>query len=210
MRAGAMLQGLATRCQITLVIIPLFDLQTTSLSADMQSLCQRVCIIKPSWFRRVIIRLGKIVQSMGGGQVHQVDWHWASIPGIQQAVQSVLGEPFDVLHVFRLYMAPFILPNLPSQFPPRLHLDMDDFESQTRARLARLHEDNGARAQAQDAHQASKDYANLERSLLPQFDRIAVCSEGDKDRLSETVPRSQIVVVPNVVNVSTTLLPEKK
>lgn len=194
-----MLKALSTHSQITLLIIPLYDRDTATLSSELRDLCAQHVIIKPSWLRRVIIHLQEIVYSMRASPPYLEEWHWVSVPAIQKAVRSVLNESFDVVHIFRLYMAPFILPNLSSNIRPRCHLDLDDLESKTRNRLADLYRANGLTREAQRAQQASLAYVDLERTLLPKFNAVFVCSEGDKTLLTDMVSPQHIYVLPNVV-----------
>jgi glycosyltransferase involved in cell wall biosynthesis len=97
-------------------------------------------------------------------------------------------------------MAPFAMPYLDTaQHLTARYLDMDDIESSTRRRLARLYRASGLRAEAQREERAAEIYARLERELLPRFDGIYVCSERDKNLLNATAIERNVFVLPNVV-----------
>src|SRR5262249_37072748 len=120
-------------------------------------------------------------------------------------------EPFDVIHVFRLAIADRVRALLTDTAgSPAWHLDLDDVESSTHGRLAELYERTErpslASAERQQAHHALA----AEEAALRAFDRIYVCSEGDRLSLvarSSHEMRATIYVLPNALAESVPLPP---
>jgi glycosyltransferase involved in cell wall biosynthesis len=112
------------------------------------------------------------------------------------------GRRFDLVHVFRLYLAPFAGDFLDAAPParPACWLDLDELESATRLEIAALHERAGQPvAAAVDRLEAAK-YVEAEREYLPRFDRVFVCSEPER-AAAAAVCGDRVVVLPNAVRV---------
>lgn len=120
---------------------------------------------------------------------------------IDDLARSYEEETFDRVHVFRLYMTPFIQPLLDRGFAGTLQLDLDDIESLTRRRLSELYRLNADRRMADIASLDAEQYERLERRLLPSFDRIFVCSDLDKAKLRDMYGCTSVEVFPNAVRV---------
>jgi glycosyltransferase involved in cell wall biosynthesis len=119
-----------------------------------------------------------------------------------------LGQNFDAVHVFRLYMAPLAAPFLrpagvgPREYPRRrthVLLDLDDIESIARQRLSALYRLNGDTRMAASAERDAQHYRRFERGILTRFDRIFVCSRSDKHVLTSLYGSLPVDVLPNVV-----------
>lgn len=117
---------------------------------------------------------------------------------------AALGDArFDVLHVFRLAMAPAA-----AAFVARagqLHLDLDDLESESGRRLAALHSLHGEHASAVRALADAERAGESEAAILREWDRVYVCSERDRQALADRYPsgrqqpRAEIVILPNTL-----------
>jgi glycosyltransferase involved in cell wall biosynthesis len=103
---------------------------------------------------------------------------------------------FDVVHVFRVAAlkaaGPYLL------HTPQRHLDLDDVESATHQRLAALYRQNGEDALAQVERLAASRALKIEDFVLQHFQRVYVCSDQDRRRLSGR-GKAKVVVLPNVV-----------
>jgi glycosyltransferase involved in cell wall biosynthesis len=118
----------------------------------------------------------------------------------QEAQHSTVvfrDAPFDVVHVFRLAAVSAAQPYFECEPPPRRHLDLDDVESTTRLRIAALYRRHGDRRRAREEAAATAAEA-AEATVLPLFDRIYVCADGDVVRLPWSV-RSRVTVLPNAL-----------
>lgn len=128
----------------------------------------------------------------------------ATLDAVRSAATRFAGVPFDLVHVMRLYLAPFAAPWLDTsdrQRQPRCLIDLDDDEVRTRRALAALHEANGdAIAAGRDTREAER-YAAFEREYLPRFDRVLVAAPGDRATLEARLSLKSVAVVPNAVHV---------
>jgi glycosyltransferase involved in cell wall biosynthesis len=128
---------------------------------------------------------------------------------VQEALLSTVdfrNAPFDVVHVFRLATVPAAEPYLTDVPSPIRHLDLDDVESTTRRRIAALYRRHGDAWRAREEEDAAAVAAAAEAEMLPSFDRIYVCADGDVARLPEDV-RSRVTVLPNALPVPPALPP---
>lgn len=117
------------------------------------------------------------------------------------AAKACVATNFDVIHVFRLYMIPYAHPFLNGRFSGTRQLDLDDIESFTRRNLSELYLVNRNEAMAlQMAHEA-EICEHIESHALSQFDRIFVCSNMDRERISRRYQSKRVEVVPNIVQI---------
>jgi glycosyltransferase involved in cell wall biosynthesis len=171
MRAGTVLEALAERYEVHLLVAPLYASVTPRLPEHLEKLCRRVTIVPPRPPRR-------------GGLLPAGIWG---------------ARRFDVVHVFRLATLPFGKPYLGSFFRrPRRHLDLDDIESLTRRRLASLYRQNGNLMMAAHEESEATRCESLEDEALRRFGRVYVCSPSDRDKLQGRT-RARICVLPNAV-----------
>lgn len=128
---------------------------------------------------------------------------FATSTSIREAARGFQGVLFRELHVFRLYMVPFADPYLQAdpEARPVCRLDLDDYESLTRRRLAALYEANGDEDSASPERAESGKYATMERRYLPLFDRVYVCSDHDRQEIAREYGCSNVVVIPNGVRI---------
>lgn len=117
--------------------------------------------------------------------------------GLKRLKLRLQAIPYRRIYVHRLYMLAFALPFLTPGVP--LDLDLDDVESSTRERLARLAHSLGRRREGEVLARDSHVYSRLEKQLLPRADRVFVCSDLDRRRLAQAVPEARVVTMPNVV-----------
>jgi glycosyltransferase involved in cell wall biosynthesis len=171
MRAGTVLEVLAGRYDVNLLVVPLYAPVTPRIPEPLEKLCRRAAIVSPrpqrrGWFRPAAL--------------------WGDFR-------------FDVVHVFRLAMVPFSEPYLRRFFRrPQRHLDLDDIESITRRRLSALYRQNGDGAMAAREESEATQSEKLENAALRRFDRVYVCSDADRRKL-EGRTRGQVCVLPNGV-----------
>jgi glycosyltransferase involved in cell wall biosynthesis len=108
-------------------------------------------------------------------------------------------DPFsyDLIHVQRLSCAPLIGPLLRHENRPPVILDLDDDEVEFYERLAALHRLRGEAPQARIAEDDARKFGALAAHFFPLFDRVLVCSERDRTRLSRLYPGSDFARMPN-------------
>lgn len=129
-----------------------------------------------------------------------LDWGSPSPARLEIAIRLAEDTRFAVIHAFRLTMAPYALAIADAQpARPRLHLDIDDVESATRARIAAIAMANRDTVLHRREHFNALAYARREHALLPRFDRLYVGSHNDA-RLVAHAGR-EVRVLPNTVRV---------
>jgi len=206
MRAGAHLEALARLFDVHLFVVPLFDTPGASgdfparhaarvgrldLRAHLDPLFGLIARLKdPNERRRAMIGypkplLGRFCTGASAAAVR--DWYGP--------------EPPDVVHVMRLYLAPFAAAfrRPAGSRRPLLGLDLDDDEITTRPRLAELHRAAGRDRSAEQEEAEARKYIAWAELYLGDFDRVLVCSQTDADRLRRRWSAVRFEVLPNVV-----------
>jgi polysaccharide biosynthesis protein PslH len=192
MRAGAFLEALAARYRVSLLVVPLFVGRTPQPDDLARRLCERVVEVPPQLEEGLLSRFRRRVNS----RPELMRLFAAQAPACMRALRH---ETFDVIHAFRFYTAALALSLAASQSRrPRLHLDIDDIESLTRSRLARLCEANGDHDEARHHADEAMRYSAAEERILPEFDRLYVCSADDSEWIRKHAG-GEVRVAPNVV-----------
>jgi glycosyltransferase involved in cell wall biosynthesis len=200
MRAGIVLRALATRYRVSLLIVPLYSSPAATLPDEIAACCEQVVVAQES---TPVPGPARVVSSPAGRLATSLPRPWwrASV----NAPHTFRDEPFDVVHVFRLALVERVRAWLDGGRPqPARHLDLDDVESVTRRRIADLHEQHGqpdlAAVERAAANRAERD----EAAALRDFDRVYVCSEGDRALLHSRRAdggQGEIAVLPNALSV---------
>ncbi len=123
------------------------------------------------------------------------EWRALSVDRIRRSRAAVGVPEFDVIHVFRLYNAPF----LAAFRARRTQLDIDDIESTTRRDLAALALAAGRSAEARRWERDAAAYERVEASLPRLFNRVFVASEADIEVLQRRGIAVRPEVLPNTV-----------
>src|ERR1044072_3067439 len=181
MGAGMVLEALAEPYSIFLLVASLFPPFAARVPAAFESLCLRTVVTNRAQFARTKVSFLPPFLSKRFGR------------------HPYHGSRFDVVHVFRLSMMPYARPFLNlSSGTPKGHLDLDDIESETHRRIAALCRLNKEGARAAYYEMEARRYEALEKEVLREFERVYVCSEGDKARLHADYG-SELCVLPNTV-----------
>jgi glycosyltransferase involved in cell wall biosynthesis len=125
-------------------------------------------------------------------------------PGaVRDAARMFHGIHFREVHVFRLYMAPFAEPylNTEAEHRPTCRLDLDDYESRTRQRLATLYRAAGNWMSAAVEQSEAVKYTAMERQYIPRFSRTYVGSYQDRVELASQYKDANLGVLPNGVRI---------
>jgi glycosyltransferase involved in cell wall biosynthesis len=197
MRAGTILRALAERYRVSLLVVPRYWSPASELPTRIAESCEQVIVATGD-----VPAPGQTSPPSGGfgglGRLLTLRGRSHPIPS-----PTFRDEPFDVVHVFRLATVEHVRPWLARHDGrPALHLDLDDVESITRRRIGERYEQTGQPELAQ-AERAAADHAMLaEAHLLHYFDRVYVCSDGDRRSLEarrEAGASAQIEVLPNAL-----------
>ena len=189
MRAGLVLRALARRYAITLAVLPIYAAPTESLEPELAAACERVlelpagASLPPPDSRRGRAGLRTVGRLLEPLLARQRFW---------------LDGPFEVLHLFRLAVIPFVREWLsPTRAVGLVQLDLDDLELESRARIAALYRANGQEQAARRETLAAEQAAQQERRALQRIDRVYVCSERDRAALQARSARAEVRVLPN-------------
>jgi len=112
---------------------------------------------------------------------------------------AAVDHQFETIHVFRLAAMAYLHDWL-RQFRggARLHLDLDDIESKTNRRIAELYRREGNDAMADRTLAHAQTSSLMEAVAFRLFDRVYVCSEGDRRELRDRC-RAEIRILSNAV-----------
>ena len=180
MRAGVVLEALAAKYRVSLLVVPAPQYQgfPRALPGALESACQ---------------------------DTRLVSYDGEASERIQRAGHVYRDHKFDVIHVFRLCSLPFARPYLTlTKGAAKHHLDLDDVESKTHKRIAALHRRAGNDPKASYHEVEARRLAMLEAVAFRSFDRIYVCSEVDREQVAARCSQSggsnpEISVLRNVV-----------
>jgi polysaccharide biosynthesis protein PslH len=182
MRAGLVLEALAAHYTVSVLVVGLYAPFQSQLPEQLARFCRRVAVV-PSPHRRE----------------RPSAWTFWKVDAFSAACKTYRRVHFDAIHVFRMAMLPFARPFLNRPARVRRHMDLDDIESLTRARIASLCRLNGDADLAAFEAAAAERSHQLEHQVCQDFDRVYVCSAEDRDRLLQRTPRAEICVLPNGV-----------
>lgn len=193
MRSRAMLELLARRYDVSMLIVPLHGPVDVQPSDAVAALCREVAVLPPTVAAR--LRDSPFHAALGLAWSDEALAH-ASIP---------TGWPyrdvsFDVVHVYRLTALPAALPYLfGMERAPARHLDLDEAESETRRRLARFCRANGEPVAARFADLEAAHCATLEREVVRRFDRVYVSSGVERAAIDSSGTCMNLRVVANTI-----------
>jgi len=178
MRAGIVLEALCESHRVSLVVIPLQSAPETQVPEFLQRLCENTAILPPGE------STADLIPQIAGN-----------------------GHGFETIHVFRLAAMAYLHDYLRQVHGHgRLHLDLDDIESKTNRRIAELYRRVGNDAMGDRTLASAQTALLMEAVAFRLFDRVYVCSEGDRLELSDR-SRGKIRVLPNAVRLPEAVRP---
>jgi glycosyltransferase involved in cell wall biosynthesis len=196
MRAGMFLEALAQKHRVSLLAVPVFNQRSDTSGPFMAEHCAEMFEVAVGVDHSQLGRFQKRAEQL------PLLRHFASLA--KPAAAALAGRRFDVIHAMRLYTAPLAL-QLAKGTNARLHLDLDDIESTTHSRLAELYRFNLRQVEAAREQKDATLYAEAEQRLVPQFDRVYVCSEEDAASIAAIRRPEEVKVIPNAVRLPDTL-----
>lgn len=206
MRAGAVLEALATRYEIHLLVIPLAGAAAEPGRA-VRNWCARVLVhpadrhVDPHF--RLIAGVRDPQEQLKALLAYPRPsiCRFATSASVREAAALAAGPAYRVVHVLRLYLAPFAEPYLTAPAPdrPACHLDLDDHEATTRRRIAGLLRENGDEAAARVEEWEADRYEALSAALLPKFNRVYLAAQADRNLVAAAYPEVDVRVLSNVI-----------
>ncbi|HEX3722212.1 MAG TPA: glycosyltransferase [Nitrolancea sp.] len=199
MRAANVLRLLLETHRVTVLVIPLYHRgAATTLPTWMEAFCEDIRTAQPP--------MTYTRENVPDRDVEQWERAW-----IEEIGRAYDDQSFDVIHIFRMFTLKYAQRYLDSATnqPATLQLDLDDVESRTQQRLARLYSRHRLDAGRTEALRMATWAEVTERQLMNSWDRVFVCSAEDKVELDARVPthRAEIVVLPNRVMLPVDLPP---
>lgn len=183
MRAAAMLEALSERFRIHLFA-------PGPVSPALAAVCAGGCPLPSP-------RYDRLARALRGRRASPPEWCRPSRRTVRRVLSHTEGMRFDHVHVFRLYMMPLAEAVCRKRAAPhaRIHLDLDDIESDSRVRMARFADSPRDRLRFE---RDAAFYAEQEAAWLPRCDRVYVCGGEDRERLAER-GLDAVSIVPNTV-----------
>jgi glycosyltransferase involved in cell wall biosynthesis len=214
MRAYHNLLALSSAYSIFLLVVPT-SIPDLPLHPSLRTLCERIVRLPLHPVKDFLLLLSLLLSKFGipfpfGLLSLPIEMKTLSQRRMKAAAHIYGAIPFEVIHVFRLYMYPCARLFLGKNRHNVLQLDLDDIESLTRWDLHNLLLLNGETAMARRMEEEAKRYEEMEREWLTDFDRIFVCSASDREKISLRHGCDQVEVVPNIVRVTEPCSEEKK
>lgn len=198
MRAGVILEALSVYFSVHLLVIPIYDPGRKKLPEALLPYCHNIDIIPVSEKDRLVARAKRWIYK---DNIFSILTH---SDRFARAVERIYDQhQFPFLYVFRLYMAPLLKNCFDKASLREKILDLDDIESITGRRMAELYRSNGETRLALEAENQAMVSRQQEKTFIPQFDNIAVCSEADREILKKDYPGQKISVFPNVLRSGT-------
>jgi glycosyltransferase involved in cell wall biosynthesis len=189
MRAGLLVEGLARAGPVRVLVAPVFGdpgpptplVDRVAASVDVLTLDP-----EPDPVADLIDRLGDPRSRARAQALHPRPsvCRLATLAGSRSVVEASRGVALVL--VMRLYLAPFLdALLLDGARRPAIALDVDDLESVTQRALGQ-------------AEEASR-FERLERTYLPELDRVFVCCDEDARQVEDRYEPRSVSVVPNAV-----------
>lgn len=204
MRAWMFLRGLARQHAVTLVVgSPGFP---EARERDLQGVRAYVDDLIVLDFRPThdpFLLARKIAARLGYLSGPCWDWAEPTAP-MRERLARLWPRGFDLVHVFRLYMLPVALASLDPARSPRLQLDLDDWESETRLGLARSMSSREPEL-ARRHDEEGLALARVERDWLPRFERVFVACPADQAALAERYRLANTATVANTIDAPASL-----
>jgi glycosyltransferase involved in cell wall biosynthesis len=210
MRASMVLEALAVDHNVYLLVIPVHgSVGRAGAAREISRWCAGVAVLEVADHEhplfRLIARVNDPHQRLAGYRAYPRPslCRFATSDAIREVTRAFPAVTFSAIHVFRLYLAPFVEPYL-SAGPgtrPICGLDLDDHESRRARRLAALYEAAGDEIAAAIERSEADKYAVMERQTLPRFDHVYVCSEADRLEIARQCGCGNLLVLPNGVRI---------
>jgi glycosyltransferase involved in cell wall biosynthesis len=185
MHAAMILQALATRYDVYLMVIPVNGARAGTISGRVASLCR-------SWM--------------------VMDFRNTTSEEKKREAAACFGDVrFDVVHSFCLstadYAAPYLVPAAPDACRPAWHLDLDAIESEQHRRIADRCRADGETSEADKQDEEARRCAALETGVLSRCDRVHVCTPRDQRELEALYGLDHVHVLPDAVEIPLALPP---
>ncbi|MBA3994968.1 MAG: hypothetical protein C0469_15725 [Cyanobacteria bacterium DS2.3.42] len=194
MRAAALLKLLSGWASVDLLVIPIYNARVDAPDPDIAQLCQSwQSVPNPDW-TSFDPPSQDVIKFVGNEQNIPREWRWCSADWRKKIKKAIHAVNPDLVFVFRFYLAPYVLPSI-GALP--CWLDLDELESSSRARLARVYSLCGKRDLALEMEQEAQGYAKLESQYLGRFNRLFASSKREAEGIYSRFKKASVRVLPN-------------
>jgi glycosyltransferase involved in cell wall biosynthesis len=187
-RAGMVLEALAERYSIYLIVIPPRDRRHNWVPLPTATLCRDWVAVQP--------------QSQRG------PYSGPAADTIQDVAGRFRDVRFAAVHTLGLSMAPYAEPYLDTAAAPVWHMDLECIDSERQRQVAKRYRDNGLAGRAAAADREAAETAATESRILPRCARVYVSSSRDRERLKELHDLASVDILPNAVRLPLPLPPK--
>ena len=188
MRAGLLLEGLARRFAVDVLVVPVFGIPEQP-DSHVTKTASRIEVLNPPVRVDPAAELTRRLRTAAGRRraeaLHPLPalCGAASISAANELIR--LADGVAVVLVMRSYLAPLLDELLDRPDRPVIVLDLDDVESESQRALG-------------DGEEAIR-FARIERYYLPLVDLALTCSASDAALLSARHREARCAVLPNAV-----------
>jgi len=203
MRSFRVLQTLATNHQVHLVCVEIFAAHKTKESEQaLAKLCESITWARPKLPANLVIRFMRFIRGRFPCLFHKIekrplDYACASLIN-KKSLDQALCRSYEKIFAFKLYLDPVTKLFIEASPGARFYQDVDDIESITRIRIARLYREHGKLCEADLCEAESAFYLALETSIVSRSCMSFVSSEIDRQKFCRRTGGTNIAVLPNV------------
>lgn len=196
-RMHGLLTELAKRHQVTVVSLIDRGFDADSTTRALRDYCHEFTLVRSErgrspWGRRIL--QGRSLLSLQSFQRHLFE-----VPALQAEIGRLLArERFDVVKLALPYLAHLEVRTVPPGHPPPLVvIDTHDIAYDLVRQVAHSNVAPGRRILAAINW---RKLAREERAAYRSADGVVVCSEADRKRVLEDVPKARVAIVPNAAD----------
>jgi glycosyltransferase involved in cell wall biosynthesis len=190
MRAGLLLEGLARRFDVDVLVVPVFGRPPEQLDANTARGARQIQVLSETdaptdpvaWLRG---QLATVSGRRRAEALHPLPVLCAKVTAAAASELARLANGAAVVVVMRSYLAPLLDELLDLGTRPPIVLDVDDVESETQRTLG--HDEQAVR------------FKRLESYYLPLVDLVLTCSADDAALLAGRHRAARCEVLPNAV-----------
>lgn len=194
MRAAAVLKLLSGWASVDLLVVPIYNGRVEAPDPDIARLCQSWQAVPNLDWTNFDPPSADVIKIVGNEQNIPREWRWCSAVWKRAIKKALHALNPDLVFVFRFYLAPYVLPNI-GALP--CWLDLDELESSSRARLARVYSLCGKTDLAREMEKEAQGYAKLESQYLGRFNKIFASSKREAEGIYSRFKKASVRVLPN-------------
>ncbi|MEM9284039.1 MAG: hypothetical protein AAGA96_19645 [Verrucomicrobiota bacterium] len=193
MRAGSLLKALGrSDYELFLLVIPIYPLPQREPSGEILKYCDDWAVVEP---RDSSPKNYKAVEN--NYQTLPRTWRLAASEWVEDLPESLSKMRFELVFVFRFYMAPFCDPF--RKDGARIILDMDEIDSTAFLKTSLLLEQNGKISEADSLRKEAEALSSLESTVVDSVDAVTISSGLEKANLQRKMQSQSITVLPNTI-----------